>query len=66
MVCEHPDWGFVECYREVTGIDYKLLERLCDKHKHKIIAEDLTIAMKKSECEPEKPKLTLKQISEYI
>ena len=66
MVCEHPDWGFVECYREVTGIEYKLLQRLCEEHTNKIIAEDLKIGMKGTEPEPEQPKLTLKQIREKI
>lgn len=66
MVCEHPDWGFVECYREVTGVEYKLLERLCDIHRHKIIAEDLTIAMNKPESKTEKPKKTLEELRNYI
>lgn len=66
MVCEHPDWGFIECYKEVTGVEYKLLERLCEKHTNKIIAEDLTVGMKGTPPEPEKPKLTLEQIRERI
>lgn len=66
MVCEHPNWGFVECYREVTGLEHKLLERLCDEHRHKIIAEDLTIAMNTPKPEIEKPKKTLEELRDYI
>lgn len=65
MVCEHPDWGFIECYREVTGIEYKLLERLCEKHTNKIIAEDLTIGINSPTEKPVK-KLTNKEIIDHI
>ncbi len=41
MVCEHPDWGFKECYREVTGIEIRMLERLCEKHTTKILAKQI-------------------------
>ena len=57
MVCEHPDWGFMECYREVTGLEYKLLERLCDVHKPKIIALELTNEIGTKEKPIIKPKL---------
>ena len=65
MVCEHPGWGFVDCYREVCGIEYKLLERLCEYHTNKIIAEDLTIGMKGTQIK-EPRKLTLEEIRDNI
>ena len=65
MVCEHPDWGFIECYREVTGIEYKLLDRLCEYHTNKIIAEDLTTGMKDTKIEEPK-KLTIDEIRDRV
>lgn len=58
MACEHPDWGFIECYREVTGIEWRLLERLCEKHKNKILALEITEEINIPKPEPKKkPKL---------
>ena len=66
MVCEHPDWGFVECYREVVGIEYKLLQRLCEKHTNKILAEDLKVGMEGTPKPEDSPKLTQEQIRDNI
>ena len=66
MVCEHPDWGFVECYREVVGIEYKLLQRLCEEHTNKIIAEDLKVGMKGTPKPEDPPKLTQEQIRDNV
>jgi hypothetical protein len=56
MVCEHPDWDWMDCYREVAGIEYKLLERLCDKHKTKILAMEITHDLKTTKTDNrEKP-----------
>lgn len=56
MVCENPDWSFIECYREVSGLEYKLLQRLCEKHKTKILAMEILDDMVKKQ-EPKKPTL---------
>lgn len=65
MVCENPKWTFIECYREVSGLEYKLLQRLCDEHKSKILAMEITEEIKTKEVK-EKPKLTLEQMRDKL
>lgn len=63
MICENPDWSFIDCYREVTGIEYKLLERLCENHKNKILAIEI---LDNIEQEKEHEKPTLEQMKNNL
>lgn len=63
MVCENPDWSFIECYREVSGLQDKLLQRLCEKHTTKILAMEILDDMVK---EPERKKPTLEEMKRNL